>query len=144
MVSYKSERTQTQSTRREQRRARCGERGAQAGARPGVRAVHGHARWGKSYRWSQPYAWGGSGPTTPEARAKYASPYAPFSRVRLNHRQSPHARAPSSPTQHAKPQAVPMHHQSNLGSCGAEGLAALRERERGAACQATARCATRE
>ena len=48
------------------------------------------------------YAWGGSGPTAPEARApEYASPHAPFSRARLSHRQSPRERAPFSPAQNS-------------------------------------------
>ena len=73
-----------------------------------------------------------------------ASPHAPLSHAHFSHRQSLHERAPFSSTHDALPQAALMHHWRNLRSCGAEGLAARREKEKGAACQVTARCATRE
>ena len=86
----------------------------------------------------------GEGAGRPCPRLANASLHAPFSRARLSHRQNPHVRAPSSHARHAQPQAALMQHRSNSRSYGAGGRAARWEKENGAACQPTARRATRK
>ena len=84
------------------------------------------------------HAWARSGPTTPEAHATERAGLHPPSLTRqLSHHQTPHERAPSSSTRDATLQAAPVHHLSNLTSCGAEGRAARRVKEKGGACSAT-------